>query len=312
MDDKKKTLLEKDSSSNGIILFPTTNIRSLYALKLLSDSSFKTSHSLNILMHGLMVLLAGIFYLPALIDDYYGEYLGGYYFGLSAIFLFYATYLEYNFLKKNVDNNIDMCNKLLESRSNSKLATALNPQSFQHSALGVSHYLNMIASFFIFFGGISFIPQTNALNWFGYPLTCTGYFVVILNQAWKVVSICNSEELEYFQKIEISKNEKSIIEKNLEVQADQLNDINSISKKFSFNLFYVSESFLCLNAIFCFINAYMMRDCAVETLVYLTYGYLTGGSLAILSGFSLYYKYFYGAFKSNELRFEDRDYALLA
>ncbi len=259
-------------------------------------------------MHGLMVLLAGIFYLPALIDDYYGEYLGGYYFGLSAIFLFYATYLEYNFLKKNVDNNIDMCNKLLESRNNSNLAKALNFQSFQHSALGVSHFLNMIASFFIFFGGISFIPQTNALDWFGYPLTCIGYFVVIMNQAWKVVSIRNSEGLEIYQNIDLSKNEKSIIEKNLEVQSEQLKDVNNISKSFSINLFYISESFLCLNAVFCFINAFMMRDCAVETLIYLTYGYLTGGSLVILSGISLYYKYFN---KSNELRFEDRDYALL-
>ena len=116
MEDLTKSLLNKDNYSNSIILFSTTNIKSIYAIKLLSSPRFKFTQSISIIMHGLMILLAGIFYLPGMIEDYYGEYLGGYYFGLSAIFLFYASYVEYKTIENSVNNDIDIYPSTIHKR----------------------------------------------------------------------------------------------------------------------------------------------------------------------------------------------------
>jgi hypothetical protein len=287
MRDKNTPLLDNDHSSDSIIILSTSNIRSLYMIKLLSDGGFKTSHSISIVLSGLMILLAGIFFLPALIMDYYGEYLGGYFFGLSAIFLFYSSYTEFDLLKKSVNNNNVICDKLLESRNETGLVTSCKQQLFQHSAFGLICYLNIIASIFMFFGGISFIPQTGAINWFGYPLASTSCLILIFNQVCKLLYSCVGKNSNFYESLQISKSERSLVEKNLKSQFDDLNKIKILQCKD----YVVEEILYGLSYIFNLISFYTMRDATEEELIYCTYCYIIGGVLCIISGVLIYYKY---------------------
>lgn len=277
-----------------------TNVHKLYRKKLTTEKSWRLKHSAYYLLAGLVYTFAGLCYLSPIKEALNGEYLGGWMLCLGSIFMTTAAYLDFNFVKEQVEKNIEIYYNYKKHYIHlDGVAELPDYYGFYSTGLGINYTLSVLGSFLFILGGICFTPQINMTN-VAYRFIDIGNLLVFLSGVWKVFRILCTEEHEQEIALDIGETKMSLMkETNFAITKD-----NFISSHDT-NLFLLSETMYGACGLLYLIATYYMPKIKVSGLVYLTFMYIFAGVCLVIAALVVINEYFFNDYISS---FDEEDH----